>query len=175
MRNSNRNIKISVVVPAYNEVDNIAPLMEEFSKMFSRTRMYGEVILVDDGSTDGTFLKAKECQQKYHFLRVVAHQRNRGLTEALMTGFSRARGKIFVFWPADLQYLPQDIPKLVQRIDPLVALEFHLYPKQIAVPWFLLQINLKPHRVVIIVNINIFIRPTDRFIVSINDLDIYLP
>jgi len=117
MRNSNRNIKISVVVPAYNEVDNIAPLMEEFSKMFSRTRMYGEVILVDDGSTDGTFLKAKECQQKYHFLRVVAHKRNQGLTQALMTGFSRARGRIFVFWPADLQYLPQDIPKLVERID----------------------------------------------------------
>jgi glycosyltransferase involved in cell wall biosynthesis len=40
-----------------------------------------------------------------------------GLTEALMTGFSRARGRIFVFWPADLQYLPQEIPKLVERID----------------------------------------------------------
>ncbi len=117
MRNSNRNVKVSVVVPAYNEVENIFPLMEEFSRMFSRTRMNGEVILVDDGSTDGTFLKAKECQQKYHFLRVLVHKRNRGLTEALMTGFSRARGKIFVFWPADLQYLPQDIPKLIERID----------------------------------------------------------
>jgi len=117
MRNANGNIKVSVVVPAYNEAENIPPLMEEFSKMFARTRMRGEVILVDDGSTDGTFLKAKECQGKYHFLRVVGHKRNKGLTEALMTGFSRARGRIFVFWPADLQYLPQDIPKLVERID----------------------------------------------------------
>jgi len=117
MRNTNGNIKVSVVVPAYNEAENIAPLMEEFSRMFSRTRMNGEVILVDDGSTDGTFLKAKECQGKYHFLRVVGHKRNKGLTEALMTGFSRARGRIFVFWPADLQYLPQDIPKLIERID----------------------------------------------------------
>ncbi len=117
MRNTNGNIKVSVVVPAYNEAENIVPLMEEFSKMFSRTRMRGEVILVDDGSTDGTFRKAKECQGKYHFLRVVSHKRNQGLTEALMTGFSKARGRIFVFWPADLQYLPEDIPKLIERID----------------------------------------------------------
>jgi glycosyltransferase involved in cell wall biosynthesis len=112
-----REVKVSVVVPAYNEVENITPLMEEFSKMFSESKMKGEVILVDDGSTDGTFLKAKACQDKYNFLKVAVHKRNKGLTEALMTGFSIARGKIFVFWPADLQYLPEEIPKLVERID----------------------------------------------------------
>jgi glycosyltransferase involved in cell wall biosynthesis len=117
MYRPDRNVKISVVVPAYNEAENIPVLMEEFSKMFNSSRMYGEVILVDDGSSDGTFQKAKECQQKYNFLRVVAHRRNQGLTDALMTGFSIARGRIFVFWPADLQYLPQDIPKLIDRID----------------------------------------------------------
>jgi glycosyltransferase involved in cell wall biosynthesis len=110
------NYKISVVVPAYNEVENIAPLMEGFSKMFSNSKINGEVILVDDGSTDGTFLKAKECQGKYNFLKVAVHRRNRGLTEALMTGFSIASGKIFVFWPADLQYLPEEIPKLVNDV-----------------------------------------------------------
>ena len=117
MRNSNGFLKVSVVVPAYNEVENVTPLMEEFSQMFSQSGIRGEVILVDDGSTDGTYLKAKECQQKFQFLRVLRHQRNLGLTQALMTGFSRARGKIFAFWPADLQYLPRDIPKLVERID----------------------------------------------------------
>jgi len=117
MRRSNGSVKVSVVVPAYNEVENVLPLMEEFSKTFARTRMNAEVILVDDGSTDGTFLKARECQRRFQFLRVASHQRNMGLTEALMTGFSRARGRIFVFWPADLQYLPQEIPKLVERID----------------------------------------------------------
>ncbi len=111
------NVKVSVVVPAYNEADNITPLMEEFSKMFSRSKMNGEVVLVDDGSTDKTFLKAKECQEKYNFLKVTVHKRNRGLTDALMTGFSKARGRIFVFWPADLQYLPEEIPKLIERID----------------------------------------------------------
>ncbi|MGB7063400.1 MAG: glycosyltransferase family 2 protein [Candidatus Zixiibacteriota bacterium] len=117
MRKNDGFVKVSIVVPAYNEVENVLPLMEEFSKTFARTRMNAEVILVDDGSTDGTFLKARECQRRYPFLRVANHQRNMGLTEALMTGFSKARGRIFVFWPADLQYLPQDIPKLVERID----------------------------------------------------------
>lgn len=117
MRNSDRRIKVSVVVPAYNEAENIAPLMENFSGMFSQYRGKSEVILVDDGSTDGTYLKAKECQRRYHFLRVLSHRRNLGLTQALMTGFSKARGRIFVFWPADLQYLPRDIPKLIDRID----------------------------------------------------------
>lgn len=117
MRRNDLNVKVSVVVPAYNEVDNIPALMQEFSKMFASTRMNGEVILVDDGSSDGTFLKAKECQEKYNFLRVAVHKRNLGLTQALMTGFARARGRIFVFWPADLQYQPGDVPKLVERID----------------------------------------------------------
>jgi glycosyltransferase involved in cell wall biosynthesis len=117
MRRNDGNVKVSIVVPAYNEADNIHPLMEEFSKMFSRTRMNGEVILVDDGSVDGTFLKIKQCQDRYNFLRVAVHKRNSGLTQALMTGFSLARGRIFVFWPADLQYLPEDIPKLIDRID----------------------------------------------------------
>ncbi|KPK75451.1 MAG: hypothetical protein AMJ89_04520, partial [candidate division Zixibacteria bacterium SM23_73] len=105
MRRTEGNVKVSVVVPAYNEADNIPVLMQEFSKMFSDSRLNGEVILVDDGSTDGTFLKAKECQGKYNFLKVTVHKRNLGLTDALMTGFSKARGRIFVFWPADLQYL----------------------------------------------------------------------
>lgn len=117
MRRTEGNVKVSVVVPAYNEADNIPVLMQEFSKMFSDSRLNGEVILVDDGSTDGTFLKAKECQGKYNFLKVAVHKRNLGLTDALMTGFSKARGRIFVFWPADLQYLPEEIPKLVGKID----------------------------------------------------------
>jgi glycosyltransferase involved in cell wall biosynthesis len=85
--------------------------------MLANSKLDGEVILVDDGSTDRTFLKAKECQEKYSFLKVVAHQRNKGLTEALLTGFSNAKGGIYVFWPADLQYLPKDIPPMIDKIN----------------------------------------------------------
>jgi glycosyltransferase involved in cell wall biosynthesis len=111
------NLTVSIVVPAYNEVDNIAPLMEKFQEMFAVSKLAGEVILVDDGSTDRTFLKAKECQERYRFLKVIGHKRNRGLTEALMTGFNLAKGEIFVFWPADLQYRPEDIPPMIEKIN----------------------------------------------------------
>ena len=105
---------VSVIVANFNGARTIGNCLES---VYASGHPNFEVILVDDGSTDKTFLKAKECAEKYNFLKVAVHKRNRGLTDALMTGFSKARGKIFVFWPADLQYLPEDIPKLVDRID----------------------------------------------------------
>jgi len=67
MRRTEGNVKVSVVVPAYNEADNIPVLMQEFSKMFSDSRLNGEVILVDDGSTDGTFLKPSSVRENTTF------------------------------------------------------------------------------------------------------------
>ncbi|MCJ7508832.1 MAG: glycosyltransferase family 2 protein [candidate division Zixibacteria bacterium] len=113
----NNHPQVSIIVPAYNEAENIPLLMEEFFKMFAQSKMNGEVILVDDGSTDGTFLKAKECQEKYNFMKIAVHKRNLGKTDALITGFSKARGEIFVFWDADLQYLPEDIPPMIEKIN----------------------------------------------------------
>lgn len=75
--------------------------------MFSKSKMNSELILVDDDSTDGTFLKAKECQKKYDFPKVAVHKRNLGVTDVLMTGFSKARGKMFVFWPGVYSISPK--------------------------------------------------------------------
>lgn len=111
------NLKVSVIVPAYNEMENIPILMEKFSLMFEKSKLLGEVILVDDGSTDKTLDEAKRCEKKYPFLKVVSHRTNQGVTDSLLTGFENSRGEIFVFWPADLQYMPEDIPKLVEKID----------------------------------------------------------
>ena len=110
-------VKVSVVVPAYNEAENIFPLMEQFNTMFREVRFTGELILVDDGSSDRTYLKASQCQNRYPFLRVLAHKRNRGLTAALETGFNDARGEILVFYPADLQYRADDIPALIEKVE----------------------------------------------------------
>jgi glycosyltransferase involved in cell wall biosynthesis len=106
-----------VVVPAYNEAENIPLLVEKFDEMFKKSRLRGEVIIVNDGSTDGTLQKANEASDRYRFLRVVSHKVNRGLTAALDTGFSMARGNILLLWPADLQYMPDDIPKMVAKIE----------------------------------------------------------
>jgi glycosyltransferase involved in cell wall biosynthesis len=106
-----------VVVPAFNEAENIPLLVEKFGEMFHRSRLKGEVIIVNDGSTDDTLQRANEATKRYRFLRIVSHKVNRGLTAALETGFALARGKILLLWPADLQYMPEEIPKMVARIE----------------------------------------------------------
>lgn len=85
--------------------------------MFHRSRLRGEVILVNDGSEDDTLQKANEAAARYRWLRVLSHRTNRGLTAALDTGFSAARNQIFMLWPADLQYMPEEIPKMVAKIE----------------------------------------------------------
>ncbi len=108
---------VSVVIPAKDEEENLPLLIEKLAEQFRRGRLRGEVILVDDGSTDGTYEIARAGSAQYRWLRVRRHGVNRGLTEALKTGFDSARNDIMVFWPADLQYMPEDIPRLVARFD----------------------------------------------------------
>jgi glycosyltransferase involved in cell wall biosynthesis len=109
--------RVSIIVPAYNEEGNIKPLMDQFHEVIARAGSDWEVILVDDGSTDKTAERARDAAFHYHWLRIISYTRNRGLTAALDTGFQNARGSIFVFYPADLQYHPQDIPRMIARID----------------------------------------------------------
>ena len=107
---------VSTVVPAMNEEGNIDELCERFAKMRVESGLNAELVIIDDGSVDGTYAKIKANAAKYEFIKFARHQRNRGLTEALSTGFSIASGDIFIFYPADLQYLPEDIPALVQPV-----------------------------------------------------------
>lgn len=110
----NKACKVSVVIPANNEEENIPVLIDEFIKL----KLTGyEVIIVDDGSTDNTYLKAIELSKKHNFLKVVRHKRKLGITDALLSGFEKADGEIFVFFPADLQYMPEDILKMIEKID----------------------------------------------------------
>ena len=106
-------MKISVVVPAYNEAVNIPFLVEEFDKFIKKHKNY-EVILVDDGSEDGTFDIAKEYKRAY--LKIVRHTRNLGKTQAIISGAKIAKGKIIIVFDADLQYDLQDIPRLIGLI-----------------------------------------------------------
>ncbi len=107
---------VSVVIPAMNEEGNIEELCKLFAEMFEGASFPGELVLVDDGSTDKTLEKIHEQAARYSFIRVAVHTRNRGLTAALQTGFSTARGNVYVFYPADLQFLPDDIPAMIEKI-----------------------------------------------------------
>jgi len=107
---------ISVIVPAYNEEGNIPELCRLFAEMAEKESIRYELVLVDDGSKDKTFDKITEAARTYPFIKYARHSFNLGLTDGLQTGFGVATGDIFVFYPADLQYLPEDIPALVQPL-----------------------------------------------------------
>jgi len=107
---------VSTIVPALNEEGNIDEFCRLYADMLKTAPFEGELVFVDDGSTDGTVEKIRQAVQQYSFIKYASHQRNRGLTAALETGFSIASGEIFVFYPADLQYLPEDIPVLVKPV-----------------------------------------------------------
>lgn len=113
---TNYNFLVSTIVPALNEEGNIDEFCRQYAEMAEGAPFKTELVFVDDGSTDGTLDKIREAACRYDFVKYASHQRNRGLTEALMTGFSVADGEVYVFYPADLQYLPEDIPKLVEPI-----------------------------------------------------------
>ncbi|MBI3873243.1 MAG: glycosyltransferase family 2 protein [candidate division Zixibacteria bacterium] len=109
-------VEVTVVVPGHNEQDNVAPLLDQFGELSRRARFTMEVVFVDDGSTDQTLPRVVDAQTRHRFVRIVALPSRRGLTEALRAGFSVARGEILVFYPADRQFHPADIPRLVEKV-----------------------------------------------------------
>lgn len=109
--------RISVVVPLYNEQDNVSNLIERIHSALQDFEFQWELILVDDGSLDDTVIKAKEAQQNYgNHVRVIELTRNFKQTAAMQAGIDFARGDVIVTMDGDLQNEPNDIPKLVRRL-----------------------------------------------------------
>lgn len=109
-------VEVSVVIPAHNEEGNVFPLMDQFAELARRARFSLEVIVVDDGSRDRTLPRLVDAQRTHRFIKIVSLPRRRGLTEALQAGFSAARGSTIVFYPADRQFHPNDIPRMIDRL-----------------------------------------------------------
>jgi hypothetical protein len=109
-------IDISILVPAKDEAENLPRFLELCATAFADRPERYEVIVIDDGSTDGSWALLQELRSRYPFLRATRHRARRGIADALRTGFLQARGDILVFYPADLQFMPEDIPRLVAPI-----------------------------------------------------------
>jgi glycosyltransferase involved in cell wall biosynthesis len=109
-------IDVSVLVPAKDEAENLPLFMEQAAAAFEGGSVSYEVVVIDDGSTDATPRVLAELERRYPFLRVVRHRRQRGIADALRSGYLASRGRVLVFYPADLQYKPEDIPRLVAPI-----------------------------------------------------------
>ncbi|HEX3158921.1 MAG TPA: glycosyltransferase family 2 protein [Gemmatimonadaceae bacterium] len=110
-------VDVSVLVPAKDEAENLPLFMELARAAFAGDpSVRYEVIVVDDGSSDDTWAALQHLQQEYGFLRAVRHRSRRGIADALRTGYLNAAGRVLVFYPADLQFKPEDIPRLVAPI-----------------------------------------------------------
>lgn len=109
-------VDVSVLIPAKDEAENLPELLRQCDSALGPCDLAFEVVIIDDGSRDATATILEELGPRYPFLRVVRHRRQRGIAEALRSGIEHARGDICVFYPADLQYLPEDIPRLLAPI-----------------------------------------------------------
>lgn len=112
-----RRVDVTVLVPARNEAENLPLFAEQAQAMVSaNVDVRFEFVVIDDGSTDGTWDVLQLLLPEYPFLKAVRHRVGRGIADALRTGYLHSAGKVLVFYPADLQYKPEDIPRLVEPI-----------------------------------------------------------
>jgi glycosyltransferase involved in cell wall biosynthesis len=107
---------LSVVVPLYNEVESLPELCGWIDQVLSSHKLSYELILVDDGSNDGSWEKIEELQGKYPQIRGIKFRRNYGKSAALHTGFRQARGTVVCTMDADLQDSPEEIPEMRRMI-----------------------------------------------------------
>jgi glycosyltransferase involved in cell wall biosynthesis len=112
------SVGLSVVIPVHNEELNVTPLTEALTRVLVDYGRSYEIIFVDDGSHDGTFptLRKLHAADPEH-LRIVRFTRNYGQTPALAAGFDHARGAVVVAMDGDLQFHPEDLPKIVDKLD----------------------------------------------------------
>jgi glycosyltransferase involved in cell wall biosynthesis len=108
----------AVIVPAFNEAENIGALFEALEATFARHSLDGEVILVDDGSTDDTHALALAAAERMGpRAKVARHRRNLGKTEAMLTGVRESDAGVFIVFDADLQHSTEEIPRFIAEID----------------------------------------------------------
>jgi glycosyltransferase involved in cell wall biosynthesis len=109
-------MKVSVIIPVYNEKSTI----EEILRRVKAEEIATEILVIDDGSIDGTREILENLDQDSQ-LRVIHHDRNRGKGAAVRTGFQNAAGEVFLIQDADLEYDPRDYPSMIQPIEEGIA------------------------------------------------------
>jgi glycosyltransferase involved in cell wall biosynthesis len=115
-RSGSGSLAYSVVIPVFNEEENLPELYRRLTAVMERLGSY-EVILVDDGSTDGSYSAIKRVHQRDPRIKAVKLSRNFGHHVALTAGMDYARGAAVILMDADLQDQPEEIPKLTQKLN----------------------------------------------------------
>lgn len=107
----------SVVIPLYNEEENVEPLYEEVRSVLTGLSAQSEIVFVDDGSRDRTMERLEAIQRRDPSVRVVSLRRNFGQTAAMSAGFDHASGAVIITMDGDLQNDPHDIPRMLARLE----------------------------------------------------------
>src|SRR5437763_10531334 len=110
-------LELSLVIPVYNERDNLPVLVEEIDRALTARRGCYEIVAVDDGSTDGSLDGLKALKREHPEIHIVAFAANAGQAAAVAAGFGAARGRVVVTLDADLQNDPADIPGLLSELE----------------------------------------------------------
>lgn len=116
MNSSEKNDLLSVIVPLYNEADNILPLYEKVTSIAPSLGCALEMILVNDGSTDGSRALLNDLALRDGRVKVIHFRRNFGQTTAIMAGIDYSSGDVLIPMDGDLQNDPRDIPKLLAKL-----------------------------------------------------------
>lgn len=107
----------ALVVPAFNEVEVAPELVRELRAAWERHGLSGEILVIDDGSTDGTGAAIEAAAEGWPLLRVLGHRTNLGKTEAMLTAARATERSVLVLFDADLQHAPDEIPRFLDRMD----------------------------------------------------------
>jgi glycosyltransferase involved in cell wall biosynthesis len=116
LRSHSEYMDISVVVPLYDEVESLPELTSWISRVMDENHFTYEIILVDDGSKDGSWDMIKKLQLNNPYIKGIKFRRNYGKSAALNTGFEATKGNVIITMDADLQDSPDEIPELYRRI-----------------------------------------------------------
>jgi glycosyltransferase involved in cell wall biosynthesis len=109
-------MNVSIVVPLFNEVESLPELCGWIDRVLSKNKLSYEVILVDDGSNDGSWEQIESLKLTYPQVKGIRFRRNYGKSAALHTGFGKARGEVVITMDADLQDSPEEIPEMHRMI-----------------------------------------------------------
>lgn len=112
-----REVELSAVIPAFNEQENVELLYRKLKPTLDKLKKRYEIIYVDDGSTDNTFEVLRQLHGKDSSVKVIKFRKNFGQTAAFDAGFKQASGNIIITMDADLQNDPEDIPRLIEKLE----------------------------------------------------------
>jgi glycosyltransferase involved in cell wall biosynthesis len=108
---------VSLVIPVFNEAESLPELFQWIQQVLEKEKLEGEIIFIDDGSTDDSWEVIEEVAAQHSFVIGLRFNRNYGKSAALHTGFQQAKGKVVITMDADLQDSPEEIPSLLKMIN----------------------------------------------------------